>query len=319
MKPRDIARQVLDLEARAIRDLVPRLDEGFDRAVDRLHACRGRVVVTGMGKSGLIGVKVASTLNSTGTPSLFLHPAEAVHGDIGVVVAGDVVMAISYSGETEELLRLLELLKRLDVALIALTGNPESTLARHAVVHLDVRIEREASPLELVPTASTAAALAMGDALAMALIARRGFGLEDFARNHPGGRLGRRVLTVGQLMHPADRAPIVRAGAAMREVIRTMSAGRLGMACVVGEDGTLAGIVTDGDLRRAVERGDDVLRKRVEDVMTSSPMTIGARELAARALNLLESRKITSLIVVDSARRVEGVLHLHDLWRTQLF
>jgi arabinose-5-phosphate isomerase len=319
VKPREIAREVLDLEARAIRDLVARLDEGFDRAVDLMHTCKGRAVVTGMGKSGLIGVKIASTLNSTGTPSVFLHPADAVHGDIGMVVAGDVVLAISYSGETEELLRLLELLKRLDVALIAMTGNPESTLARHARLHLDVRIQKEAAPLELVPTASTTAALAMGDALAMALVARRGFSLDDFARNHPGGRLGRRVLTVGHLMHGADRAPIVKIGTPMREAIRIMSDRRLGMTCVVREDGSLAGIVTDGDLRRAIERGEDLLRKRVDDLMTDSPTTVGRQELAARALNLLEARKITSLVVVDESRRVEGVLHLHDLWRTQLF
>ena len=318
MKPRDIAREVLDLDARAIGDLIPRLDEKFDRAVDLLHDCRGRAIVTGMGKSGLIGVKIASTLNSTGTPALFLHPAEAVHGDIGVVVAGDVVLAISYSGETEEPLRLMELLKRLDVALIAMTGNPESTLGRHARVHLDVRIEREASPLELVPTASTAAALAMGDALAMALIARRGFGLDDFARNHPGGRLGRKVLTVGHLMHPEADAPIVKTGTSMREALGTMSERRLGMTCVIKSDGTLAGVVTDGDLRRAIERGEDLLQRSVDDVMTKSPATIVRSELAARALNVLESRKITSLIVVDEANRVEGVLHLHDLWRTQL-
>ncbi len=318
MKPRDVAREVLDLESRAIGDLIPRLDEKFDLAVDLLHGCRGRVIVTGMGKSGLIGVKIASTLNSTGTPALFLHPAEAVHGDIGVVVAGDVVLAISYSGETEEPLRLMELLKRLDVALIAMTGNPESTLGRHARVHLDVRIDREASPLELVPTASTTAALAMGDALAMALIARRGFGLDDFARNHPGGRLGRKVLTVGHLMHPEADAPIVRTGTSMREALGTMSERRLGMTCVIESDGTLAGVVTDGDLRRAIERGEDLLQQSVDDVMTKSPATIARSELAARALNVLESRKITSLIVVDEANRVEGVLHLHDLWRTQL-
>ncbi|MCZ6696843.1 MAG: KpsF/GutQ family sugar-phosphate isomerase [Acidobacteria bacterium] len=318
MKPNDIARQVLDLESRAIRDLIPRLDEKFDRAVELLHGCRGRVIITGMGKSGLIGVKIASTLNSTGTPSLFLHPAEAVHGDIGVVVAGDVVLAISYSGETAEPLRLMELLKRLEIDLIAMTGNSESTLARHARVHLDVRIEREASPLELVPTASTTASLAMGDALTMALIARRGFSLDDFARNHPGGRLGRKVLTVGHLMHLADNAPIVKTGTSMREAIKTMSERRLGMTCVVGPGGTLAGVVTDGDLRRAIERGEDLLHRSVDDVMTKSPATIGRSELAAHALNVLESRKITSLVVVGEEDRVEGVLHLHDLWRTQL-
>ncbi len=316
---REIARRVLELEARAILSLIPRLHDGFEQAVEVLHSCKGRVVVTGMGKSGLIGAKIAATFSSTGTPSLFLHPAEAVHGDIGMVVPGDCVLAVSSSGETEEMLRLLELIRRVEVTLIAMTGNPESTLARHARINLDVGIDREASPLELVPTASTTAALAMGDALAMALVERRGFTLKDFARLHPGGRLGRKVLTVGQLMHAGEAAPVVRAGASMRDAIRVMSEKRLGMACVVHPDGTLAGIITDGDLRRVVGRGQDLLGMTVDDAMGRSPITIGKEELAATALSVLEGRKITSLIVVDAARRVDGVLHIHDLWRTQLF
>jgi len=316
---RDIARQVLELEARAILNLIPRLHGGFDEAIEILVACKGRVVVTGMGKSGLIGEKVAATFSSTGTPSLFLHPAEAVHGDIGMVVSGDIVLAISYSGETTEILALLELLKRIGVTLIALTGSPGSSLARHARVHLDVSIEKEASPLELVPTASTTAALAMGDALAMALVERRGFTVHDFARNHPGGPLGRKLLTVAHLMHSVDSAPVVRVGTSMRDAIRVISDKKLGMTCVVGPDGSLAGVLTDGDLRRILSRGDDLLSMKVEDGMARSPMTIGRDELAARGLSLLESRKITSLVVVDAARRVEGVLHIHDLWRTQLF
>ena len=316
---REIARRVLELEARAILSLIPRLHDGFEQAVEVLHSCKGRVVVTGMGKSGLIGAKIAATFSSTGTPSLFLHPAEAVHGDIGMVVPGDCVLAVSSSGETEEMLRLLELIRRVEVTLIAMTGNPESTLARHARINLDVGIDREASPLELVPTASTTAALAMGDALAMALVERRGFTLKDFARLHPGGRLGRKVLTVGQLMHAGEAAPVVRAGTSMRDAIRVMSEKRLGMACVVHPDGTLAGIVTDGDLRRVVGRGQDLLGMTVDDAMGRSPITIGKEELAATALSVLEGRKITSLIVVDAARRVDGVLHIHDLWRTQLF
>lgn len=317
--PRDIARRVLELEARAILDLVPRLDGSFDRAVEILAACPGRVVVTGMGKSGLIGAKIAATFSSTGTPSTFLHPAEAVHGDIGMVVSGDVVLAISSSGETEELVRLLEILKRLDVRLVALTGGRDSTLARHAQAALDVGIEREASPLGLVPTASTTAALAMGDALAMALVERRGFTLDDFARNHPGGRLGRKVLTVGHLMHAGDAAPRVRAGAALPEALRVMSDGRLGMAVVVSESGGLEGVITDGDLRRALLRGGDPHRMRVDDAMGRNPVTIAREDLAAAALSLMESRKITSLVVLGPDARVEGVLHLHDLWRTQLF
>jgi arabinose-5-phosphate isomerase len=317
--PRAIARKVLELEARAILDLVPRLGEAFDQALDALFACKGRVVVTGMGKSGLIGTKIAATFSSIGTPSLFLHPAEAVHGDIGMVVPGDLVLAISQSGETEELLRLLELIKRLEVGLIIMTGNPDSTLARHSRIVLDVRIEQEASPLGLVPTASTTAALAMGDALAMALLEKRGFTPEDFARYHPGGHLGRKVVTVAQVMHAGHEAPMVRVGTPLREAIGVMSERRLGMTCVVQDDGTLAGVITDGDLRRHLARGENLLSIIVDAVMTRSPITIGRQELAVSALNVLEARKITSVVVVDARNRVEGVLHIHDLWRTQLF
>jgi arabinose-5-phosphate isomerase len=317
--PRDNARRVLELEARAILDLIPRLDEGFDRAVEMLHICSGRVVVTGMGKSGLIGMKIAATFSSTGTPSLFLHPAEAVHGDIGMVVPRDVVVAISNSGETAELLALLELLRRIEVGLIALTGVRDSTLSRYAQVSLDVGIEKEATPIGLVPTASTTAALAMGDALAVALMDRRGFSTSDYARLHPGGRLGRNVLTVATLMHTGDTIPRARRDAPLSEVIRTMSEKKLGMCCVVDPDGRLAGIITDGDLRRVLGRGDDLLRMRAQDIMVADPVTIDRDELAARALSILEAKKITSLIVVDSRRQVDGVLHIHDLWRTQLF
>jgi len=317
--PRTIARKVLELEARAILDLVPRLGDAFDRAIDALYACKGRVVVTGMGKSGLIGAKIAATFSSTGTPSLFMHPAEAVHGDIGMVVPGDVVLAISQSGETEEILRLLELIRRLDVALIAMTGSPGSTLSRHSRIVLDVRIEQEASPLGLVPTASTTAALAMGDALAMALLERRGLTPDDFARFHPGGHIGRKVVTVAHVMHAGSDAPLVPIGASMRDAIKTMSDRKLGMTCVVREDGTLAGVVTDGDLRRRLGRGENLLTMTVDGVMSQNPVTIGRQELAVAALNILEARKITSLVVVDAQNRVEGVLHIDDLWRTQLF
>jgi arabinose-5-phosphate isomerase len=316
---RDLARRVLETEARAILDLVPRLDAGFDRAVGMLHGCKGRVVVTGMGKSGLIGAKIAATLASTGTPALFLHPAEAVHGDIGMVVAGDVVLGISHSGETEELVRLIEILKRLDVPLVALTGNPASALGRYAAAVLDVRIEKEASPIGLVPTASTTAALAMGDALAMAVLERRGFTLQDFARLHPGGRIGRQVVTVEALMHKGGALPAVPAAAPMREAIAVMTAKRLGMTCVVNPDGTLAGVITDGDLRRRLEKGDDLLALQARQAMSATPVTIARDELAAAALHVMETRKITALVVVDDRRVVEGVLHLHDLWRTQLF
>jgi arabinose-5-phosphate isomerase len=272
-----------------------------------------------MGKSGLIGAKIAATLSSTGTPSLFLHPAEAIHGDIGMVVPGDVVLAISNSGETAELLRLLELLRRLEVGLIAMTGTRNSTLGRHAQVSLDVGIEREASPIGLVPTASTTAALAMGDALAMALMDRRGFTQRDYARFHPGGRLASKLLTVADLMHRGEAAPVVETDRPMREVIGVVSDRKLGMTCVIRPDGTLAGVVTDGDLRRVLGRGEDLLAMKAGHVMVADPVTIARDALAATALTLLESRKITSLIVVDGQRRVEGVLHIHDLWRTQLF
>jgi arabinose-5-phosphate isomerase len=316
---RRIAKQVLEEEAQAIRDLVPRLGPSFDAAVEAMAACTGRIVVSGMGKSGLVGAKIAATLASTGTPSLFLHPAEAIHGDIGMVVGGDLVLGISSSGETEEMVRLMELLKRLGVPLISLTGNLESTLARHSVVALDVGVSREAGPMGLVPTTSTTAALAMGDALAVALLEKKGFTARDFAAYHPGGRLGREMLLVSDLMHSGGAVPIVPAEASMIEAVRQMSAKKLGMTCVSGPDSALAGILTDGDLRRLLQEGVDLLSRKAGECMSTDPKTISAGEPAAKALQILEARKITSLVVVDSRRHVEGVIHIHDLWRTQLF
>lgn len=316
---REIGRLVLEAEAEAIRNLIPRLGASFDAAVAALAACRGRVIVSGMGKSGLIGAKIAATLASTGTPSNFLHPAEAIHGDIGMVTQGDVVLGISSSGETEEMCRLVELLKRLGVPLISLTGDLESTMARHSLVALDVGVAREAGPMGLVPTSSTTAALAMGDALAVALLETKGFTSRDFALFHPGGRIGREILMVEDLMHARENCPRVARTATMVEAIREISAKRLGMTCVEADDGTLAGIITDGDLRRCLESGMDLSSSTVPDCMTGNPVTISVGETAARALNLLETRRITSLVVVSTGRRIEGVLHLHDLWRTQLF
>jgi arabinose-5-phosphate isomerase len=316
---RDIGRQVLEAEAEAIRNLIPRLGASFEAAVTALAACRGRVVVSGMGKSGLIGAKISATLASTGTPSNFLHPAEAIHGDIGMVTQGDVVLGISSSGETEEMCRLVELLKRLGIPLISLTGNLQSTLARHSLVALDVGVTREAGPMGLVPTSSTTAALAMGDALAVALLETKGFTSRDFALFHPGGRIGREILMVEDLMHTHENCPRVGKSATMLEAIREISSRRLGMTCVEAADGTLAGIITDGDLRRCLERGMDLSSCSAQECMVQSPLTISKRETAALALNLLESRKITSLVVVSPERHIEGVLHLHDLWRTQLF
>jgi arabinose-5-phosphate isomerase len=316
---REIARKVLEIEAAAIRELVPRLDEAFDRAVELLLACPGRVVVTGMGKSGLVGQKVSATLASTGTPSLFLHPAEAIHGDLGRIVRGDSVMAISYSGNTAEILTLVPTVKRLGVPLLALTGQPRSALAGVADVHLDVSIHEEACPLGLAPTASTTAALAMGDALAMTLLERRGFTVDDFAVLHPGGKLGKKLLRVEDVMQAGERVPRVAPGTPMREVLFEMTRKRLGMTTVVDAQGRLLGMISDGDLRRQMERhGYTLLDRTAEECMTRDPVSVRRREMAAAALALLEGRKITSLPVVDEAGVVEGVVHLHDLWETEL-
>jgi arabinose-5-phosphate isomerase len=316
---RETARKVLEIESEAIRELIPRLDETFDRAVEILHACTGRVVVTGMGKSGLIGQKISATLSSTGTPSLFLHPAEATHGDLGRIVTGDVLIALSNSGDTEELLGLASWAKRLGSPLVALTGNPRSALAQAADVHLDVAARVEACPLGLAPTASTTAALAMGDALSMALLERRGFTVEDFAVLHPGGRLGKKLLRVEDLMHTGDAIPQVRPDTIMKDVLFEMTRKRLGLTTVTEADGTLVGMISDGDLRRLMEKhGYALLDRTAAECMTRSPVLVGRRELATGALDRLETRKITSLLVTDEAGLIEGVLHLHDLWKTEM-
>jgi arabinose-5-phosphate isomerase len=313
-----LARQVLETEAAAILALVDRLDERFERAVRLLLDCRGRVIVTGMGKSGIICRKIAATLSSTGTPALFLHPAEAAHGDLGVIQGDDVVVALSYSGETEELLRLLETIKRLGARLITITGDCASTLGQVSDVALDCRVSEEACPLNLVPTASTTAALALGDALAMTLLVAKGFRQEDFANLHPGGKLGKRLMRVEHLMQGGDQAPIVRAATTMQEVIYEMSRKGLGMTCVVDESDRLIGIITDGDLRRHMTLSANLLERNAQDVMTTGPVTITRGMLAVEALHILEQRKITSIVVVDAGQKVEGVVHLHDLWRTEM-
>ena len=318
------ARRVLEVEARAVAALAERLDSAFLRAVDLIADCRGRVVTTGMGKSGIIARKLAATFSSTGTPSLFLHPAEAVHGDLGNVVAGDVVVALSHSGETEEIARLLETLTRLAVPLVALTGGHDSTLARYATEVIDVGVSAEACPLGLAPTASTTAALAMGDALAMSVLRRKGFQPEDFAAVHPAGRLGARLRRVHELMHPLERTPRVSPDASMADVIPAMTAGRLGLALALEADGRLAGILTDGDLRRLLQgrlpsdTPVDLRRVKAADCMSRTPRTIGPDALAAEALRRMEEHSITSLVVGDDAGRPLGVIHLHDLWRTGL-
>jgi arabinose-5-phosphate isomerase len=311
-----LARKVLQTEAAAVLALVDRLDQRFADAVALIVTCKGRVIVTGMGKSGIICRKIAATLASTGTPAFFLHPAEAVHGDLGVIQADDVVIAMSYSGETEELTRVLETLKRIGAPLIALTGGPASTLAQAANVSLDCSVSEEACPMNLVPTASTTAALAMGDALAMTVLVEKGFKPEDFATLHPGGKLGKRLMRVDQVMHHGDALPVVQLHTSMRDVIYEMSRKGLGMTSVVEKDGRLAGIITDGDLRRKMAATPNIQDLLARDVMTVNPIAIQQSTLAVEALALMEQRKITSIVVIDSNQRVEGVVHLHDLWRT---
>ena len=316
---RSLARRVIETEAAAIRALADRLDERFDSAVRLLDGCAGRVIVTGMGKSGIISRKIAATLASTGTPAFFLHPAEAVHGDLGVVQDDDVVVALSHSGETNEILRLIDTIRRVGARLVCLTGAPESTLARTADVALDCGVRVEACPLNLAPTASTTASLALGDALAMTLLARKGFREEDFAGLHPGGGLGKRLLRAERLMHTGDEVPAVRTATPMPAVLREMTEKKLGMTCVLDGAARLAGVITDGDLRRELIGGRPLSTRTAGDVMSAAPRTIAASTLAAQALHLMEAHRITALVVVGAAGQVEGVVHLHDLWRTELF
>ena len=313
-----LARKVLQTEAAAILALVDRLDRRFEQAVRLLLDCRGRVIVTGMGKSGIICQKIAATLSSTGTPAFFLHAADAIHGDLGVLQADDVIVALSRSGETGEILGLLEAIKRLGAKLIAITGNCASTLGQAADVALDCSVTEEACPLNLAPTASTTATLALGDALAMTLLVAKGFRLEDFATLHPGGMLGKQLMRAEQVMHGGDHAPVVSMSTPMHDVMYEMSRKGLGMTCVVDDETRLVGIITDGDLRRYMTGGTDIRQRSAQDVMTRNPITVGRATLAAEVLHILEQRKITSIVVVDAAHVVEGVVHLHDLWRTEM-
>ena len=315
----ETARRVLGIEARALEEMKARLDASFTKAVDVLLACKGRVAVTGMGKSGLIGRKISSTLSSTGTPSFFLHPAEALHGDLGMLARGDTMLAVSYGGETEEIVRLLEALKRLEMPLVTLTGKVGSTLGEASDVALDVSVREEACSLNLAPTASTTVAMAVGDALAVALLERRGFRHDDFAALHPAGRLGKKLLRVEHLMHAGEALPRVSEGTSMPETFHEMSKKGLGMTTVLHADGRLAGIITDGDLRRLMEKHRGAtLEMTAGACMTRSPQSIGPQLLASEALNLMEKRKITSIVVVDEAGGVLGVVHLHDLWGLEL-
>jgi arabinose-5-phosphate isomerase len=314
-----LAKKVLQTEAAAILALVDRLDDRFEQAVRILLDCRGRVIVTGMGKSGIICRKVAATLASTGTPAFFLHPAEAVHGDLGVIQGDDVVVALSNSGETDELLRLVETIKRLGARLIAICGNPASKLAQASDVALDCQVSSEACPLNLVPTASTTAALALGDALAMTLLVARGFKEEDFANLHPGGKIGKRLMRVEQIMHTGDKLPVVRPTTPMREVVQEISRKGFGMTCVADHGVRLVGVITDGDLRRHMGASVDMMERTAADIMTCNPVTVVPGTLAVEVLNVFEQRKITSIVVVGADSGIEGVVHLHDLWRTEVF
>jgi arabinose-5-phosphate isomerase len=315
----ETARRVLRIEARAIEEVMARLDGAFERAVDLLLGCKGRVVVTGMGKSGLVARKISATLSSTGTPSFFLHPADAVHGDLGMLAPGDAVLAVSYGGETDEIVALLEAFKRLEIPLVLLTGKPKSTLGEASAVVLDVSVSEEACSLNLAPTASTTVAMAVGDAVAVSLLERRNFQPDDFAALHPGGRLGKKFLRVEHLMHKGSALPSVTETAAMSDVFHEMSAKKLGMTTVVTADGKLAGILTDGDLRRLMEKHRGAaLDLTAGAAMTKNPQTIAPHTLASEALNLMEKRRITSVVVTDANGTVLGVVHLHDLWTLQL-
>lgn len=311
-----VAREVLQAEAAAVLALVDRLDDRFQRAIQLLLERGGRVLVTGVGKSGIIARKIASTLSSTGTAAHFLHPTDAMHGDLGTIRSDDVVVAISYSGETEELLRLLAV-RPAGVPLVAITGRTHSSLGRAATVALDCRVAAEGCPLNLTPIASTAAAMALGDALAATLLVAKDFGPADFASLHPGGTLGRRLAPVSEVMHGGECTPVVRASTPMPLVFDEMSGKGLGMTCVVDDAGVLVGVITDGDLRRQMRRGTDLRTRCAADVMSDSPIVIRRDTRIADAVRLLEQHKITSIVVVDGQLRVDGVVHLHDLWHSR--
>jgi arabinose-5-phosphate isomerase len=312
----DIAKHVLDIESRAIAELIDRVDGGFAEACRLCLGTEGRVVVTGMGKSGHIGGKIAATLASTGTPAFFMHPAEASHGDLGMITRNDLLLAVSYSGETDEVVTILPLIKRMGAKLISMTGKPNSTLAKAADVHLDVSVSEEACPLNLAPTASTTATLAMGDALAVALLECRGFTAEDFALSHPSGSLGKKLLLrVEDVMHAGEAIPAVEADVSLSDGLLEMSEKGLGMTAIVDANQRILGVFTDGDLRRALDTGIDVHKTPMRSVMHAGCITIGPQDMAAEAVHVLEEKKITSLLVADDAGRLVGALNIHDLFR----
>ncbi len=310
----EIGKRVLSVEAKAIEDLIGRIDKNFVVAINLLYECTGRVVVTGMGKSGLIGKKISATFASTGTPSFFLHPAEGIHGDIGMVMRDDVVLVISNSGETGEIIALLPTLKRMNLKMICLTGRSHSVLAKNSDTVLDVSVKEEACPMNLVPTASTTVTLAMGDALAVALFEKRGFKEEDFALFHPGGTIGRRLLlTVGDLMHTGTDIPVVHEDSTMKDVIYEMTSKKMGVTTVLDKERRLTGIVTDGDLRRIIDRETDIFKLKAREVMTKNPKVTHKDSLAVSAVQMMETYSITSLVVLNDDRTIRGIIHLHDL------
>jgi arabinose-5-phosphate isomerase len=314
----EIGKKVLQTEANAILNALGKINQQFETAVDILFQCRGQVVVTGMGKSGLIGRKIAATMTSIGSPALFLHPAEAIHGDIGIIHPQDVVIALSTSGETEEVIRLLNYIKRLGIRLIALVGNPDSTLARQSDVFIDCSVEKEACPIGLVPSASSTLTLAVGDALSIALMDKRGFSEENFRDLHPGGALGKKLLKVKHLMHSGKQMPVVDSHALMEKVICIINEKKFGIAIVVKDKSQVIGVITDGDLRRLFLKGINFAKTEAADCMTVNPHWIDGEKLAVEALKIMEDRAVTSLVVKDEANRLCGLLHLHDLWRTEM-
>jgi len=314
----ETGKKVLETEANAILNALEKINQQFETAVDFLFQCRGQVVVTGMGKSGLIGRKIAATMTSVGSPALFLHPAEAIHGDIGIIHPQDVVIALSTSGETEEVIRLLNYIKRLGIRLISLVGNPDSTLARQSDVFIDCSVEKEACPIGLVPSASSTLTLAVGDALSIALMEKRGFSEENFRDLHPGGALGKKLLKVRHLMHHGRQLPVVDIHTLMENVIRVINEKKFGIAIVVRDKSQVAGVITDGDLRRLFLKGINFAKTEAADCMTATPHCIDEEKLAVEALKIMEDRAVTSLVVKDNADRLSGLLHLHDLWRTEM-
>lgn len=314
----EIGKKVLEIEASSLKAAIDRIDDNFKQAVNTLEQTEGRVIITGMGKSGLIGRKIAATLSSVGCASLFLHPSEALHGDLGMIKEGDVIIALSSSGETFEVVRLLEYIKRLGIPLISLVGKVKSTLANLSDITLDCSVEKEACPFDMVPTTSTTLALAMGDALAVALMEKRNFSADDFRVFHPGGSLGKKLLKVEMVMHSGDSIPVVAPDDSLRKVIQVIDEKKLGMAVIVNSDSTPAGVITDGDVRRMVLAGKDLEHRTAADRLNGAPKTVKREKLATEALKMMEDYRITSLVVTDDVNRVCGIVHLHDLWRTEM-